>query len=319
MGYFIGFFAAILFGSNGSVVKVVVNSGVSAAQITFFRVFVALLISFVILLLTERTAFRISRKRMLGMAILGIAGVAMLQWFYALAIARIPVGIALLFEYLAVLAVAVIARFVFKEAVRGRIWVAVSLVLVGLAVVAQIWTSNVEALGMVFALGAAAAYTVYFIMGERALTGMSVMSMTFWAMLFASLFWGVFSGWWQMDLSLFTQEISMTGSLAALVLPMWVPLLWTVTIGSFAAFYLSFLALKHLKATSAGIVASSEVIFAFIVAWVWLGESLTSTQIVGALVVVAGIILAQTARPGKVIDLDLASRIPPKLGVASTN
>lgn len=308
MGYIIGFFAAILFGSNGSVVKVVVNSGVSAAQITFFRVVVALLISFVILLLTERTAFRISRKRMLGMAILGIAGVAMLQWFYALAIARIPVGIALLFEYLAVLAVAVIARFVFKEAVRGRIWIAIGLVLVGLAVVAQIWTSNVEALGMVFALGAATAYTIYFLMGERALTGMSVMSMTFWAMLFASLFWGIFSGWWQMDFALFTQNISMTGSLSAVMLPLWVPLLWAVTIGSFIAFYLSFSALKHLKATSAGIVASSEVIFAFIVAWLWLGEALSSTQIVGALVVVAGIILAQTARPGKVIDLDLASR-----------
>ena len=308
MGYIIGFFAAILFGSNGSVVKVVVNSGVSAAQITFFRVVVALIISFVILLLTERTAFRISRKRMLGMAILGIAGVAMLQWFYALAIARIPVGIALLFEYLAVLAVAVIARFVFKEAVRGRIWIAIGLVLVGLAVVAQIWTSNVEALGMVFALGAATAYTIYFLMGERALTGMSVMSMTFWAMLFASLFWGIFSGWWQMDFALFTQNISMTGSLSAVMLPLWVPLLWAVTIGSFIAFYLSFSALKHLKATSAGIVASSEVIFAFIVAWLWLGEALSSTQIVGALVVVAGIILAQTARPGNVIDLDLASR-----------
>ena len=278
MGYIIGFLASVLFGSNGSVLKVVVNSGVSAAQITFFRVVVALLISFVILLATERTAFRISTKRMFGMAILGIAGVAMLQWFYALAIARIPVGIALLFEYLAVLAVAVIARFIFKEAVRGRIWIAIGLVLVGLAVVAQIWTSNVETLGMVFALGAAAAYTVYFLMGERALTGMSAISMTFWSMLFASLFWGIFSGWWQMDFSLFTENISMTGSLAAVILPMWVPLLWSVTVGSFVAFYLSFLALKHLKATSAGIVASSEVIFAFIVAWVWLGEALSLTH-----------------------------------------
>jgi drug/metabolite transporter (DMT)-like permease len=161
---------------------------------------------------------------------------------------------------------------------------------------------------MVFALGAAAAYTVYFLMGERALTGMSVMAMTFWSMLFASLFWGIFSGWWEMDFSLFTREISMTGSLSALILPLWVPLLWAVTIGSFVAFYLSFSALKHLKATSAGIVASSEVIFAFIVAWVWLGEALSFTQILGALIVVAGIVLAQTARPGKVIDLDLATR-----------
>jgi drug/metabolite transporter (DMT)-like permease len=307
MGYIIGFLAAILFGSNGSVVKVVVDSGVSPAQLTFFRVLVALAISFVVLLLTERTAFRISAKRMLGMAILGIGGVAMLQWFYALAISLIPVGIALLFEYLAVLAVAVIARFVFKEAVRGRIWVAIGLVLVGLAVVAQIWTGTVEALGMIFALAAAAAYTIYFLMGERALKGMSVMAMTVWSMLFAAAFWGIFSGWWQMDFTLLASQISLTGSLAAVIVPLWAPLLWAVTIGSFVAFYLSFSALKHLKATSAGIVASSEVIFAFIVAWVWLGEALSLPQVIGALVVVAGIVLAQTARPGKVIDLDMAS------------
>ena len=48
----------------------------------------------------------------------------------------------------------------------------------------------------------------------------------------------------------------------------------TVVLGSFAPFLLSFYALKHLTATAAGIVASSEVIFAFVVAWLWLGEQL---------------------------------------------
>ena len=65
--------------------------------------------------------------------------------------------------------------------------------------------------------------------------------------------------------------------------------------------------LSLLSATSAGIVASSEVIFAFIVAWLWLGESLSFIQILGALIVTAGIILAQTSRGGKVVDLDLAA------------
>jgi drug/metabolite transporter (DMT)-like permease len=62
-----------------------------------------------------------------------------------------------------------------------------------------------------------------------------------------------------------------------------------------------------LKSTSAGIVASSEVIFAFVVAWLWLNETLTSVQLVGAAIVAVGIVLAQTARPGKVVDLDLAT------------
>jgi drug/metabolite transporter (DMT)-like permease len=241
------------------------------------------------------------------MAALGVLGVAMLQWFYALAIERIPVGIALLFEYLAVLAVAVIARFVFKEQVRARLWVAIVLVLIGLGVVAEMWNSSVDGLGMIFALIAAASYTIYFLIGERALKGMNVVAMTFWSMLFASVFWAFFSGWQEMDFSMFSKSISLTGSLAAVYVPLWAPLLWILTMGSFVAFYMSFKSLSLLPATSAGIIASSEVIFAFIVAWLWLGESLSLIQILGALIVTAGIILAQTARGGKVLDLDLAT------------
>jgi len=38
----------------------------------------------------------------------------------------------------------------------------------------------------------------------------------------------------------------------------------------------------------------------------WLGEGLDLVQVVGAAVVLVGIVLAQTARVGKVVDADLA-------------
>jgi len=92
-------------------------------------------------------------------------------------------------------------------------------------------------------------------------------------------------------------------------LPMVLPLIATVVLGSFAPFLLSFYALKHLSATAAGIVASAEVIFAFLVAWLWLGEQLDALQVAGAAVVLIGIVLAQTARSTKtVVDADLAIR-----------
>ena len=75
---------------------------------------------------------------------------------------------------------------------------------------------------------------------------------------------------------------------------------------TFLSFLFSLLALRRLTATAAGITASSEVIFAFLVAWLWLGEQLTPLQLVGAAGVLAGIVLAQSARADKVIDADLA-------------
>jgi drug/metabolite transporter (DMT)-like permease len=53
-------------------------------------------------------------------------------------------------------------------------------------------------------------------------------------------------------------------------------------------------------------VATAEVIFAFLFAWLWLGEGLDGVQIVGAVIVLVGIVLAQTARVNKVVDADLA-------------
>jgi drug/metabolite transporter (DMT)-like permease len=50
------------------------------------------------------------------------------------------------------------------------------------------------------------------------------------------------------------------------------------------------------------------VIFAFLVAWLWLGEGLNLVQIIGAAIVLLGIILTQTARANEVIDAGLAFR-----------
>jgi drug/metabolite transporter (DMT)-like permease len=61
-------------------------------------------------------------------------------------------------------------------------------------------------------------------------------------------------------------------------------------------------------ATDAGIIASSEVIFAILVAWLWLGEGLNLVQIIGAVIVLVGIILTQTARVNDLIGAGLAYR-----------
>nr|HPM53229.1 EamA family transporter [Rhodoglobus sp.] len=95
MGYLFGLLAALLFGANGSVIKVVLASGLSPTQVTQFRTLGAFLISGVILLIIDRTAFRLPRKQIAIMALLGIVGLALLQVTYAFAIQLLPVGIAL--------------------------------------------------------------------------------------------------------------------------------------------------------------------------------------------------------------------------------
>ncbi|MBX3093856.1 MAG: EamA family transporter [Cryobacterium sp.] len=298
--------AAVIFGSNGSLVKVLLETGLSAAQVTFARTAGTALIAGVVLLITNRAAFRITPSQAGIFALLGVMGVAILQWAYTIAVGILPVGIALLFEYLAVLMVALFAFFVYRERVKARLWIAIAFVLAGLALVAQVWDASLDPFGVFMALCAAVSLAIYFLLGEREVAKSSPMAVGFWSMGFAAVFWLAFGDVWALEPGALGEAASLGGALDAVVLPLWIIAVITVVFGSFTPFLLSLLALRHLTATAAGITASFEVVFAFVVAWLWLGESLELWQILGASVVLVGIVVAQTARVNKVIDPDLA-------------
>ena len=312
MGYFYAFLAAFLFGANGSVTKVMIEAGMSPLQVTQMRVLGAALVAGAVLFILDRRSFRVPRDQRLALVVMGLVGVGMLQAAYALAVELLPVGIALLLEFLAVPMVAVFAFVVFKERVRTRIWVSIGLIMAGLAVVAQIWNSSLNLVGTLWALLAALSLSTYFLVGEKQMETISPLALMFWSMTIAAVFWAFISGWWRFDPSVFAQSVPLTGVLEGVPAPMWMLLLWNVVMGSFAPFLLSLAAIKKLSATAAGIAATSEIVFAFFVAWLWIGENLSGSQIIGAAVVLSGIIVAQTARRSPVpITADLAMETGP--------
>jgi len=312
MGYFYALLAAFLFGANGSVSKVIMQSGFSAMQLTQMRVLGAAVISGLVLLILDKRSFYLPRKQWPIIVTLGVVGVAMLQATYAFAIELLPVGIALLLEYLAVLLVALVAFFFFKEKVRLRLWVAIGFVMVGLVVVAEIWASTLNPIGVTWGLLAAISLATYFLVGEKQLKKISPLALSFWTMSIAAVFWAPLSGWWQLEWADFAAVASVGSGEDALVLPLWAFLAWNVILGSFAPFLLSLSALKRLSATAAGIVATSEIAFAFVTAWLWLKEELTVLQIVGASIVLGGIVVAQSARSSDVVvQADLALETGP--------
>ena len=77
---------------------------------------------------------------------------------------------------------------------------------------------------------------------------------------------------------------------------LWLLYALCVVFGTMLPFALSIGALRHLPATTVGIVATFEPVAASVVAWLWLGESLDTPQLAGGAVVLAGIVLAQTSR-----------------------
>jgi drug/metabolite transporter (DMT)-like permease len=306
IGYAASITGALLFGLNGVVIKMLMEgTAMSGSQITQFRVTGAAIIMGAVMLVVNRRALILKRKQVVPIVILGVV-VASLQATYAIAVNMMPVGIALLLEYTAVLFVALIAFFWFKEFVKARIWLSIVMVLAGLAVVAEVWNTTLDPIGVMWAMAASVSLTAYFVLGERQTGSMHPMAVGFWTMLVASIFWGMFSGWWEIDPTVLLLDIPVTTDAVGPVAPAWVLMVANIVMGTFMSFALSLFAISRLKATRSGIVATSEILFAFLFAFLLLGEALNLTQLIGAGVVLLGIVVAQTARDGHAVETDLA-------------
>ena len=290
--------AAVLWGVNGGVSKTILATGLSSERLAQVRSLGAALGLVAILAVSAPGRLRLSRRELPYLLAFGMGGLAFVQFFYFLAIHRLAIGIALLVEYLAPLLVALWARFVQHRPVRRRIWVALALALVGLGLIVNVFGGGetLSTAGILFALGGAFAYALYVLLAEHVVGGRDPISLLAWGFLFASVFWAVVVPWWSFPGRALTADASLGGTLSSHHVPVWALAAWMVILGTIAPFFLLVSALRHVTATTAGIVAMLEPVVGALVGWAWLNESLDGVQLGGAAVVLAAIGLAQTAR-----------------------
>ena len=93
VGYLMVMGAAVLFAVNGTVSKVVLESGVTSLRLTQARCAGALLGLGLIVLLTRPASLRTTRRELAFLAVFGVCGVALVQLFYFAAIARLEIGV----------------------------------------------------------------------------------------------------------------------------------------------------------------------------------------------------------------------------------
>jgi drug/metabolite transporter (DMT)-like permease len=298
LGYLMAAVAAVLWGVNGAVSKTILAAGLSSERLAQLRSLGAAAGLVLVLAVTAPERLRLTRRELPYVATFGVGGLAFVQFFYFLAIHRLAIGIALLVEYLAPLLVALWARFVQHAHVRRRIWVALALALTGLGLIVDLFGggSTLSTAGILFALGGAFSYALYVLLAEHVVGGRDPVSLLAWGFLFASVFWAIVVPWWSFPGRLLTLDANLGGHLAGDHLPVWALAAWMVVLGTIVPFFLLVSALRHVSATTAGIVAMLEPVVGAIVGWLWLSETLNGVQLAGAAVVLAAIGLAQTAR-----------------------
>jgi drug/metabolite transporter (DMT)-like permease len=294
---------AACFTVNAGVSRVALRAGVEPAMLTTIRVTFTFLVLVLVAAVFRRSALRPPPGRMLLLVVVhGVIGVAALQWVYFVAIDRLPVGMALLLEYQAPVIVAVWARFAQGEKVRPRLWLGLVLALGGLAAATEVWegapsgTSGVDGIGVLAGLAAAICFAVYFLIGEAGVGALDPLRVIIWSFGVATVALNVASPITGFDTSRLSAHVSMLGALDDLSAPLWLVLGWVIVLGTLVPFFAELFALSFVRATTVTVIALLEPIGVSALGWAWFDESLGPVAILGCLAVVAGIVIAQSAR-----------------------
>ncbi|MDX6311004.1 MAG: hypothetical protein QOF84_7429 [Streptomyces sp.] len=285
--------SAFAFGGSGVAAKPLIEAGLDPLHVVWLRVAGAAL---VMLPVAWRHRALVLRRPglLLGFGLLSVAGV---QTFYFAAISRIPVGVAILVEFLGPALLLGWVRFVQRKPVTRAAAAGVVLAVGGMASVVEVWSGLAfDALGLLLAFGAAICQVSYFVLADHGSEGDDApdpVGVIAYGLLLGAIALTAVSRPWGMAWSVLAGKAALGDrDVPALLLLGWVVLVSTVV-----AYLTGVLAVRRLSPQVAGVVACLEAVVGTVFAWVLLGEHLALPQIVGGVLVLAGAFVAQTAKP----------------------
>ena len=299
VGYALALGAAALFAINGTVSKSILLTGIDPTRLSQLRVSAAFLVLLVFVAIARPSALKVRRNEIGMLLAYGIFGVAMTQYLYFVSIRLLPIGVSLLIEYTAPIIVALWFRFALHHHARRTMWLGLIVAMVGLALVGQVWQGfALDGLGVLAGLGAAAALATYFLLGDHQMRQpepRDAVSLTLWGFGAAALFWAVVQPWWWFPWSALSGDGYPLGD-GDVGVPLWALACSMVVLGTVVPFWMEVVALTNIRASQVSVVAMTEPLVAIAVAWLALGEVLSGIQLVGAVVVLAGVIITERSR-----------------------
>jgi drug/metabolite transporter (DMT)-like permease len=283
--------SAATFGTSGTFAASLIGAGWSPAAAVTARITVSALVLTIPALLQLRGQWGLLRRGAGQIAAYGLIAVAGCQVCYFSAIARMPVGVALLLEYLGIIVVVGWLWLRHGQRPRRRTLAGTVAALAGLGLVLDLsGSARLSLTGVLFALLAAFGLATFFILSAADADPLPPIVMA----------WG----------GMCTGAIALGAAGAAGVLPMiapargvdflghrvsWlVPVLGLSLVAAVFAYVAGITAARLLGPKLASFIGISEVLFAVLFAWILLGQLPSLLQLGGGVLILAGVILVRS-------------------------
>lgn len=280
--------SALTFSVSGPIAKPLLEGGWSLASVLAIRMGVAGLVLSPALVRTLLRRPDFLRVHGVSLVAFGLIPVVGCQVFYFSALQRMPVGVALLIQYLAPV---MLVLFVWARTRRApsRIVVVGSIVaMIGLVLVVDVSGARFDLLGTAFALLAAVCACVYFVMSERAGDDLPPLVLAAGGLIVGTVTILVLAAVGILPLTTSAEAVDLLG----MTVPPLVPLA-LVGLCTAAGYSLGIMAVPRIGSRLASFVGLSEVLFALSFAWLLLGEAPAVVQFAGGALILAGVVLVR--------------------------
>lgn len=290
--------SAAAFGTSGSFGGSLIRAGWTPAAAVLGRVALAALVLTVPAVVALRGRWKVLLAGGRTVLVYGLVAVAGAQLAYFNAVAHLSVGVALLLEYQGI--VLVVAWMWLRHGHRPRplMLAGSALALVGLALVLDVLGGlRLDGTGVLWGLAAAVGLAAYFVVASGDGAGRAgrtpepvppiVLSCAGLWVGAAGLALAAAVG--VVRLGATTAPVQLAGRTTSWV----VPLFGLALVAAAFAYVVGTAAARRLGATLASFVGLAEVVFAVLFAWVLVGQLPTPLQLVGGVVVLAGITLVR--------------------------
>ncbi|MGO8981295.1 MAG: EamA family transporter [Streptosporangiaceae bacterium] len=291
IGVTLAVLSAATFGTSGTFGTSLIQAGWSPAAAVVARITASALMLTVPAVLQLRGRWFLLRREAGRVIAFGLVAVAGCQLFYFNAIQRMPVGVALLLEYMGV--VLVVGWLWLRHGQRPRRLTVTGAVaaIAGLVLVLNLTgPDRVSPVGVMWGLLAAVGLAIYFMLsaaaGDESLPplAMAWAGMCVGGTVLAGLGWaGV------LRLAATTSPVDMAGHRVSWLLPV----LGLSLVAAVIAYVAGIGAARRLGPKLGSFFGMGEVLFAILFAWLLLGQLPSAMQFLGGACIVAGIMLVR--------------------------
>ena len=299
----IGITASLAFGVSGAFIKPLLENGWSPAAAVAMRTLIAglVLVPFAVKAIDGNwRSLRTARGRIISMALIGVAGT---QLTYFIAVQRIPVGTAILIEYLAPILLVLFAWATTRVIPKKVVLVGSAVAIVGLVLVVGPASISGDLVGVFAALLAAIGAATYYLIAARPSEGLPPVALAASGLLLGSLVLAILGVIGVLPFTAAFTDMPFLGGTS----PWWVLLGIVAVIGTAIAYATSIIATGMLGSRLMSFIGLLEVVFAAMFAWLLLGETLGVMQLLGGLFILAGIAFVHSERPAPIEVVTIVS------------